>query len=528
MKTKALAAAAAAIAGLRIGTLCGVDRQPLWPEGRNPGADGGRPACLEWTKPPSKPNGVCMILVSGGGREYAGLVREWSERFTSIGCQCVELATDEWADGQRAVRLVRYNAEKRGVIFDRIGVASAGMRLATLLATSSTAPAYRPVDHIDADVPCNVDWAIAGAADCDPDGAPGPAAFRFDARTAPMCMLYDTDDNHSPLPLTRTYRRLKYMKVPAELHFSTGRSQEYWFGRVREFMAQMGYLGPLGGKVPLVKRFADDDARGGCERESIWPDGGTPDVQTNQCVPYIEWHMPKEPKTKAVMIVYSGGAYNANKPDGNEVAPFRRYLNAKGMAAVTLKYRTPRPAPPLERYATAWQDLQRAIRVVRSKAASKGLDPGRIGIMGSSAGGHLTLLGATSSRQRSYGPIDGIDEVPCNVQLAVSVYPGYVFEGHKMQTREQGEGGNELPLSPEFKFDRDTPPVIFLHGDADVWSPIGSVKCWERLLSMGIKGELHTYALRPHCFHASSSPGTGAYAYMDRIWEFMAGNGFGR
>jgi acetyl esterase/lipase len=99
------------------------------------------------------------------------------------------------------------------------------------------------------------------------------------------------------------------------------------------------------------------------------------------------------------------GAYNGNNPDGFEVAPARRYLNEKGMTVVTIKYRTPRPKGGLAKHTTAWQDLQRAIRVVRSQAAAEGLDSKRIGIMGSSAGGHLTLMGVTSSKQRSYWPI---------------------------------------------------------------------------------------------------------------------------
>ena len=80
----------------------------------------------------------------------------------------------------------------------------------------------------------------------------------------------------------------------------------------------------------------------------------------------------------------------------------------------------PRPLGGLAKHTTAWQDLQRAVRVVRGQAAAKGLDPNRIGIMGSSAGGHLTLMGATSARHRSYWPIDAIDKQPCNVQWAAS------------------------------------------------------------------------------------------------------------
>jgi acetyl esterase/lipase len=65
-----------------------------------------------------------------------------------------------------------------------------------------------------------------------------------------------------------------------------------------------------------------------------------------------------------------------------------------------MKYRTPR-RKGMPKHITAWQDLQRAIKLVRSQAEKYGLDPNNIGIMGSSAGGHLTLMGVTSSQQQS-------------------------------------------------------------------------------------------------------------------------------
>ena len=567
------------------------EREPLWPEGKMPDAqphliaemtdvadapgfdpDAHRMPYLEWFAPPSKPNGICMLLISGGGYNNCcdvGLVRDWRDKFTALGCQCVSLVyrtprpkglpfySVAWEDGQRAVRIVRSQAAKRGFRPDRIGTMSmsAGSHLATLLATSSLTPAYAPVDKLDETVSCETNWAITGSIVYGlsdgigtPNSRQGDAvdvtiddAFKFDANTPPMCMLHGGVDPYSPFNSTKVYRRLKSMGIPAELHLFADRQHGFWgdrgeceeataydawFGRVREFMTQLGLLGPLAEEVPLMSRYADDGARGAYLKEPVWPEGKMPDPQPEQCVPYIEWHIPKELKTKAVQIVYAGGAYDWNKPDDYEVAPFRRYLNAKGMAVVTLKYRTPRPQPPLEQHTTAWQDLQRTIRIVKSKAAGLGFDPDRIGIMGSSAGGHLTLLEATSSRHRCYNPIDELDAIPCNVQWAVVVYPAYVFAGHTMETT--APDGGELPLAPEFSFDPLTPPMVFIHGGEDVWSSVGSVRCWEHLARMGIQCDLHTLATRPHCFQRVASPGTGSYTWMDRIWEFMNHKGFNK
>ena len=238
--------------------------------------------------------------------------------------------------------------------------------------------------------------------------------------------------------------------------------------------------------------------------------------------------MPKELKTKSIQIVFSGGAYGNNSPDGFEVAPVRRFLNQKGMAVVTLKYRTPRPAPPLAKHATAWEDLQRAIRIVRSEAAERGLDPDRIGVMGSSAGGHLALLGAVSSMRNAYEPIDDIDKTPCNVQWAVALYPAYVLTDGLNGGNERRGNDDSAKIAPEFDFDAASAPVLFIHGDADGIAAMNSVKAWEQLRRIGVQGEVHTLAKRGHCFHHQTLPGTGSYTYLDRIWEFLSSKGFNK
>ena len=269
-----------------------------------------------------------------------------------------------------------------------------------------------------------------------------------------------------------------------------------------------------------MKRYPSDDARKEKVAEDVWPEGKMPCAQEHQCKPYLEWHFPKEKKTNAIQIIYSGGAYEGNNPDGFEVAPLRRYLNKLGMTVVTMKYRTPRPKG-LAKHTTAWQDLQRAIRIVRSKAASHGLDPGKIGIMGSSAGGHLTLMGVTSSMHQSYWPIDDIDKLPCNVQWGLGIYPAYALTDGANAPNSQGGNEDSAVLVPEFSFDLHTAPMFLIHGDADGWAAMNSVKVWEKMRSMGIQCELHTLARSEHCFQNHASPGTGCYTWMDQIVEYL-------
>ena len=569
------------IAFLSIINLVAQERETIWPKGKMPNrqvhqiaamtdeagqkdfnADKHRIAYLEWYKAPAKEiqNGGCMILISGGGYDSCcdvGLIKKWNEEFTKLGFQCVNFVyrtprptglpiyQTAWEDGQRAVRMVRSEAKKRGFDPEKIGTISmsAGSHLALLLATSSQTPAYEVTDKID-ELPCHINWAIVnapayGTTDSE-TGTPSirqgygsdvklSNVFKFDEKTCPMSLHHGGKDIYAPHTSTLVYRELRKKGIPAELHLYADKGHAaLGLERGVEFMRQMGFITPLQPEEKLMDRYATDEHRTSHSKTPIWPEGKMPDVQPEQCTPYIEWHIPKELKTKAIQIIYSGGSYTGNDPDGFEVAPARRYLNEKGMAVVTLKYRTPRPTTGLSKHTTAWQDLQRTIKIVRSEAASRGLDPNRIGIMGSSAGGHLTLMGVTSSRHQSYLPIDEIDKNPCNVQWGVGIYPAYALTDGLENPNSGGGNDDSATLAPEFSFDLDTAPMVFIHGDADGWAAMNSVKTWEKMLSMGIQSDLHTLATRNHCFQVTSSPGTGSYTHLDRIWEFLTSKGFNK
>ena len=554
--------------------LYALEREPIWPKGKMPDVQGHQIAAmtnevsqdgfkpdkyripyLEWFDAPDKSirKDVCMILISGGSYQNCcdvGLIDYWQKELTKLGIQCVNFVyrtprpvglpiyQTAWEDGQRAVRMVRSEAKKRGFDPEKIGTVSmsAGSHLALLLATSSQTRAYEPVDKLD-EVPCHINWAIVNApAYVTTDGETGTPAtregygidvkisdvFKFDEKTCPMSLHHGGKDPYTPDGSTLVYRQLRRMGIPAELHLYPDKGHgAFGFERGIEFMTQMGFLGPLGDPVKIMDRFPDDSDRAQLIVEDIWPEGKMPDPQPNQCKPYLEWHIPANLKTKAIQIIYSGGSYTGNDPDGFEVAPARRYLNAMGVTVVTMKYRTPRPTTGLAKHTTAWQDLQRAIRIVRSEAAGRGLDPDRIGIMGSSSGGHLTLMGVTSSRHKSYYPIDAIDKLPCNVQWGIGIYPAYSLTDGAEKPNTSGGNDDSAILVPEFSFDLDTAPMLFIHGDADGWAAMNSVKTWEKMRAMGIQSELHTLALRPHCFQLEAVPGTGSYNWLDRIGEYL-------
>ena len=554
------------------------ERQFLWPEGKMPNpqahqiaemanvsekpgfdADSHRRPYLDWSDKPAHPNGGCVILVSGGSYQHlsdAKIVESWREQLSARGFQTAVLGyrtprpknlpihQSAWEDGQRAIRLARSEAKKRGYNPEKIGAfgVSAGGHLTCLLAGRSQTSAYGKTDAIDR-IPCHLNWAVAFCPAYNTmNGKTGGQTrhdgldvtpvlsdvLKFDAKTCPMSLHHGGNDPWTPNGSTLTYRELRKLGVPAELHLyaDLGHGQ-HGFDRALEFMTEMNFVGTRGEEVLLMSRYPDDADRDESKYAKIpvWPTGKMPDAQAKQCVPYLEWHFPKVQKTKAIQIIYSGGAYNANDPNGYDVAPMRRFLNRCGMTVVTLKYRTPRPRG-LPKHQSAWEDLQRTIRVVRSQAEAKGLDPNRIGIMGSSAGGHLTLMGAFSSETPAYAPIDELDQLPCNVQWAIAIYPGSVLtDGVDGVNKHRGNLDEDV-LVPEFKFDKSTCPVCFIHGDADGFSAMGSVKCWEKLRTMGVQCDLHTLAKRGHCFQRAAAPDTGSATWMNQVWDFMSRKGF--
>src|SRR5205085_249029 len=106
--------------------------------------------------------------------------------------------------------------------------------------------------------------------------------------------------------------------------------------------------------------------------------------------------------------------------EGEAVA---QWLNSLGVTGVLLKYRVPRRK---NNPAAALQDAQRAVSLVRGKAAEWGIDPKRVGMLGFSAGGHLTAATATNYDRRAYDAVDEADRVSSRPDFTVLVYAGGV------------------------------------------------------------------------------------------------------
>jgi acetyl esterase/lipase len=216
---------------------------------------------------------------------------------------------------------------------------------------------------------------------------------------------------------------------------------------------------------------------------------------TNVTRPTLTIYRPaRDKETGTAMIICPGGGYWDLywELEGEEVAA---WLNSIGMTGIILKYRCPRRPgdvrgePPLG----PQLDVQRAVSLVRSRAAEWGIDPKRIGMVGFSAGGHLAIATATGFGKRLYEPIDAVDQVSCRPDFAVACYSGYLKPKDKDGIRA------DLHIPP------DTPPIFLAHASDDRESYGGSIAensafMYIALKRAGIPTELHIYATGDHDF----------------------------
>ena len=236
------------------------------------------------------------------------------------------------------------------------------------------------------------------------------------------------------------------------------------------------------------------------------PKAGQTDVKrlTNVADPTISiYPAPKEKATGAAVVVNPGGGYSilAIEHEGTDVCT---WLNSIGVTAVLLKYRVPQREKQTPPNLAAVQDAQRAVSLVRSRAAEWGIDPNRIGMLGFSAGGNLAAW-SISHDKREYEPVDKADEVSFKPNFAVLVYPGDLLD----------KGGS---LKPEFQVTKDTPPTCFVHASDD--NSEQSVGLYVAMKKAGVPAEMHLYATGGHGFGMRKSPHPCA-SWPDRVGDWM-------
>jgi len=205
----------------------------------------------------------------------------------------------------------------------------------------------------------------------------------------------------------------------------------------------------------------------------------------NVSTPTLTVYAPKQKNTGAAIVVFPGGGYHilAIDLEGTEVCD---WLNSVGITCVLVKYRVP-DSGPYPKSSAALQDAQRALGIVRSHAAEWHIDPARIGVLGFSAGAHLSAALSTHFDQRLYDPVDDADKLSCRPDFAVIVYPGY------LALSEQNFAANA-----EIHVTEKTPPSFIVQAEDDPVHVENATVYFLALKNAKVPAEMHIYASGGH------------------------------
>ncbi len=262
----------------------------------------------------------------------------------------------------------------------------------------------------------------------------------------------------------------------------------------------------------------------------IWP-GKVPDPQPvagpeyisdggvyNVSRPTITVYSPKGKNTGAAVVVFPGGGYQVLAIDleGTEVCD---WLTPKGITCVLLKYRVTDVGPypksgPYPESPMALEDAQRTLGLVRLHAAEWHIDPHKIGVLGFSAGGHLSAAISTYFDKRLYPPVDAADKVSCRPDFAVPIYPGHL--SLSAAEWDANQGARKFPirhpehetsldrdygLNPDIPVTRQAPPTFLLQAEDDHVDNVNdSLAYYIALKTAGVPVEMHLYAQGGHAF----------------------------
>ena len=252
------------------------------------------------------------------------------------------------------------------------------------------------------------------------------------------------------------------------------------------------------GNLPNFKKSAEKEKHDTVESINITF------VQT----PEIAVFLPdKRSATGQAVIICPGGGYQhlAWSWEGTNTA---RWLTAKGIAAIVLKYRLPSAGSNVIANLSPLMDAQRAIRTVRFNATNWNIKKDEIGILGFSAGGHLASTAGTQFDRGIAMNADSIEQMSSRPDFMILIYPVITMSKNSMHAGSRNnligkDADSSLAkrYSSELQVTKETPPTFIVHATDDKTVPVeNSLLFYQALKDKHVPVEMHIYPAGGHGF----------------------------
>lgn len=217
-------------------------------------------------------------------------------------------------------------------------------------------------------------------------------------------------------------------------------------------------------------------------------------------IPVLEYYPAEDKKTTASVVIFPGGGYGMRAKHEGE--GYALYFNSIGMDAFVCEYRVSPHRFPLELL-----DARRAVRYVRANAEQFGIDPERVAVMGSSAGGHLAALVSTYTAPIQYESDDGVDALCPIPNATILCYPvihmpdetKIAHEGSYINLLGRENLDKKAEVCPDIIADKTTPTAFIWHtSDDSCVNVINSYRYGEALRKLGKQHEMHIFPSGSH------------------------------
>ncbi|WP_434026851.1 alpha/beta hydrolase [[Pseudomonas] boreopolis] len=257
--------------------------------------------------------------------------------------------------------------------------------------------------------------------------------------------------------------------------------------------------------------------------------------------PYLVVYRPARPNGTALLVA-PGGGYQRIVLDKEGSALVPAFAEAGGITLFVLRYRLPGEGHPQGRDVPL-ADAQRAIRLIRARAAAFGIDPHRVGVMGFSAGGHVAASLGTRFDERSYPVQDAADRLSARPDFQLLVYPVIDMGQASRCAAAAGECEASAPIahpgsrrhllgdapdagtvrrySLQNRVDARTPPTFLVHAQDDAVVPVeNSLLFYDALRRAGVPAEMHLFPRGGHGFGTRGTAGltTAAWPRLALAW----------